>query len=1391
MFRFSLLLFGAIVLLGLALTIGYALFGFGGPHSTIERARELYAQGEYLQVVKELDRNESGYSLQRDPPKRRELLRLRYKAHMELGNDPAARRDLERLLAQIREAASQEPAEEFLLDHVRLLALTGDGEQALLRARDFLGKNPDHGRALELAGEAGQSVYRDELRAIIETLQLDLGAPALPVARRNLLAFLYRPDADAEVRQAIEALRESYSAQSRLVAAWPGLLRRIERLRERVQESLGYFQRSLELGDQPVAAFRGLALSLQESDRIDDLLLLCEIYRRRYDHLYVAEAGATAAWTLARFEQNRGAIATAQRWVPPGTGTDPADAERLGPALAKLFTARILAAWRLRDRSEFGRIWRDIRPLNELGLIHGPANPLLSGFNSKLADRIENSEEPLERASRWLRPPPQLGQTDLLAVVMAARLDNLQQLGSSEAVQKAAIDDWIKARPTAIEPLLARASLQVRSGKVSGAMATVQAAQKLAPDDESLLALRVEIAANLYRETDQDGPGLLAQCQRRQELVPEVPDPVCYLLCGEAALRVDVPEVAIACGRAATDAMPHFRAGRLLEARAELAANNPRVAAEILSKVLTSAALDSETIELALQVHRRDPSSGKTSGWPDGLLRDAVRCCAPSDDLAADLLRALRHDAPPASLPLARTLLQRGQDDAPPIELCVLGSAAFARAGEVGPARRLLARAGDALAAAQKAAGSATDGSEGTAPNSSDPNATQPGSSAPEPLADELQVELTRAAASLLRVTADRGATDADLSKQVDEWRCKFGLRSAAAAVIWLELAREVAETHPQTSYELVTGALAAADPEHRTGQGYALAGDLALRLGYHALAESHWTAALAFPDGRTAAEPLARLCLATDRTERALQVYRLATDASDPALALRCGNLEGAKQLIETTLTRDAGDLLTQVTITAANLPSLLQDLTPETQAERDALLELASILREPQLAKYAMARAIAWAEQKPSPTATLILARAHRESGNFAQVSKFHRELWARDYRILPFWSEVATACVDPAYEPAAAVNSGLSAAAVKGELATSPFAYAIGIHRLADAVTSAGHEELALGYRTSAWLQYTPELQLPPACRPTVANAESLLAAGRDLDAWWLLDRLRPTVRPKDRVRLVNRMLAIGSRLLADENPDTTSQRRTVYGAILALIAEEGPFGAAVHAALAHADGHPELAPTAKQRYDLLTGHLEIAASAQDDNTRVASSVDQLLSAHGHGPTLEALERTLARHPLAIELWHQRSRVLRGMRRGTDGIADFRAALAHIDAPAKVVELTAGAALEYLLTPADIEAFRRVGKELRESSRGQFVNGLIELRRGQADAAVPLLESTRDSAGPEGLVALAQALLQSNLEDAEERAREVLDALTTDHASSSAARYAGSFSRQLAPR
>ena len=624
----------------------------------------------------------------------------------------------------------------------------------------------------------------------------------------------------------------------------------------------------------------------------------------------------------------------------PGTAAQRFEAGNLGPAVLDLYLARIVAAWKRRDVAALNRLRPDVRALLDAGMRLQLAMALITGFGNYLRDRPEPAERGFEWANRMIRRSvTPHGQADLLALVVPTRIDNLRRTGASDEAITVLFNEWIAARRSSTEPLIALAEYQLDTGKDSAAMATIRSARKLSPKDEAILALRVRAARQLYANSDQDGAGLLAQCQQRTTLVPEVPDPVCYLLCGEAALAAGVPEVALACGRAAVDAMPWSQSGRLLEARAELLAARPQAAALVMQKLVDVKSPDREALAVALEAHR-------AAEWPaTDLLWIALRSTPPSFELSTDLLRLLQQDDPRAPLPLAHALLRRSDL---PVPLTALLAATFARAGDRQIAQRLLDR-------------------------------LRPGDPELQPVLDEVRQDLATAVGDLLRLAAAAGADDSTLSEQAAHWTVDYELDTAAAAPAMLALGDDLATTHPGTAYTLITSALAAAAPEHRCGAKYAQAGNLALRLGRLALAETHWTAALAFPDGRAAAEPLARLCFATNRAERALQVYGLATDVTDPALALRCGNLKAVERLTADSLERDAGDLLTHVTITVVGLPSLTSDLSTETAAEREALLELASILRSEELATYGLVRAQALLAEKPGASAKLLAARAN----------------------------------------------------------------------------------------------------------------------------------------------------------------------------------------------------------------------------------------------------------------------------------------------------------------------------------------------------------------------------------------------------------------------------
>ena len=251
MFQKSLQILVASALLALAATVGYSFLRLHGPEDTLAEARARLAAGAYGEVIADLDLAERGASFARSPALLRELWRLRYAAYTRLDNARGALADVQQLLAN---GAGDD--EELRLDEIRLLAAAGDGARAKRRGRELLKDQPDHGRALELTGEACQTIYQPLLRELQVRLERELGRSRRHAARKSLLAYLYRPDGDPEIARAMTRLEDMYSTEPRLVAAWPEVRDGARALRDLVQEGLGFFQRSLDLGGEPVSILK-------------------------------------------------------------------------------------------------------------------------------------------------------------------------------------------------------------------------------------------------------------------------------------------------------------------------------------------------------------------------------------------------------------------------------------------------------------------------------------------------------------------------------------------------------------------------------------------------------------------------------------------------------------------------------------------------------------------------------------------------------------------------------------------------------------------------------------------------------------------------------------------------------------------------------------------------------------------------------------------------------------------------------------------------------------------------------------------------------------------------------------------------------------------------------
>lgn len=1345
MFSRSFKVFGVLFLAVLAGVWAFAALGLSGPEEVLRDAQARFERGEYQRTIDLLNGTEHAASMQKDRSKRARLLRLRYAAQSQLGNAVGARDDLESLLLL---TGDSDPA--LRLDQIRLLAMVGEGERALQLARTLLqqlpadGPAPNRERALELAGEACQTAYRDELVSVFGLIERDLGPEKGPMARTALLTFLYRPDGDPEVQQGIENVRLAYNTQSALLATWPSLLRRLQDLRTRVQEALGYFQKSLEAGGAPVAAMRGLALSLDQSQRTFDLLLLCDSYRQRFQHKYVYEAGAAAAWAQVRAGQYEGAIATAQRWLPSKSiperlkqGQIEADA-----GLGDLLLARCVAAWRLGDRQALDRLATDIRTLSTAEIKFPLVSSLMYGVLAAKRGEWKNADGSLRGTNYLLqRTAVAVEQQDLMPELVALRVKCLRELGNMDNEILAVLADWAKVRPSDPRPLLAHAQFQLDRGQPAAALVALEEAARFAPNDPEVFTMRLRASTLVTSDSSQDGEGLYLQCLRRRALFPEVQNPLGYLLCAEAALRHGAAAIARECATYAIDKFPSAREPRLLKARAEMigtrpADRNPAEAARILLQLLDEYPHDEAISLLAVEAHRQ-------ANLPlGGLLARAMSNCAPSPTLTAELLRSALADGRSDAVSFVPTPLPTGN-----AELTILAAHALAKAGRGKEAEPLLAS---------------------LATGAADLPLAQRGELASALVANWLGLASTQADMALLPI--------------VERNLVQFALGASSSATALLQAAYQLEESHPQTAYTLCTAAFQAADPEHRSGADLVLAGRLASQNGRLQLAVDHFTAALAFADGRAAAEPLARLCFANGHSARALQAYQLTTNPIDGALALRAADTVRAQVLATEALQRDGADLLAHVVMACFGQSPLANDLTVPGLPERQNVLELASMLDLPELGPLALPRAQALAASLPqSPTAQLLLARALRYIDRAPLAATLHTRLMARQATSPIFWREVALAAADPKYPLSEDMKVALAIAAAQQKIADSPVTQAFSLQRTADLIEKSGNQGIADQMHVSMWMT------LPKQTKPQVVDAQGLASRGRLLDAWWIFDKVRPTLTGAKRRLCIERMFAIAETLAAQDSPQT----ELLCQAALRFLSEEGAQGCVLHFLLNRGSRFAGCQLDEPATRTWLLRHLDLAARGEDPGHWLARTVTRLQRDSGIAATRAAIDEALAAHPTCLALWRHRAQLLAEAQRGAEGIADLRLALRHANVPDEQLAFVKLAAAEFLLQPEDASLLATLPAPLLAGPEGTFTRGLVALLRGDALAALPLLEKAAPQADGLHLVALALAQLQGPATNAIDQARATLSTLAADYASSSLARYAGSFARQLAPR
>lgn len=1338
MFRRSIQILLATTLLALVAIVAYASFLEGAPE-TLARAERMVERREFARAIKELNQCERGRSLQQDPALRERLWRLRLAANTAIGNHRGALRDVTHLL---RETGDRDL--DLQLERIRLLGASGDGEAALRLARAFVAEHPEHGPGLEVAAATCADLYRATFDRQQQALLGDLGAKQAPAARAAMATFVFRPGGDEAIAPTETKLADMYSVDTRLAARWPVVQRDLLALREQVQEGLDYCRRCLELPGAPSTAATTWAEALDAGGRYDDMLVACEIQRRRAEAGQASAAGLVAARSLLRRGANGACVATVGRWLPPQQLAARIDEGRLGDAAPDLLLARMVAGWRLGDMSVLLATLTDVQQLRRSGVTMPLVQFATAGLlhyhaqsQRRSDDDVRNSEANLRITARQLLDEPAAAdRADLLALVMPIYIELIQKLDKPESDVLNAYGAWQKARPDALAPRVAFVHHLLGQGQVAAAQSVLAEAIAVAPTDEHLFALRLQVARTDTGQAGQDGPALLAQCLKRQSPTPEVAQPIGYVLCAETALQQRIWGVARESARLAADAFPQLATPRLLEIEAMLGGGEVTAAAQRARRMLDLFPGDAALARVALRSHR-------AAGLPStDLLARALPLCAPDEELRAELLRtALALDPAGAAAFAAPVGLQ--QDTG--ADLRLLAARALCRAGRVADGRHLL----DGVLAESDA------------------------------LPAEARLDLTRAITAWIVADAAQ-RDDAALAADVAGMLARTDLRDPAAARILLDAAAQIAPTHPRCGYELVGRGLDLAAPADRNGAAFGLAGRLARHLHLERLAEEHLLAALAFPDGRSAAEDLARLHLAHGRPERAVQVHAMVDSATDAALAARCGQTETGIDLATDAANADPADLVAQATLTALGKPGR-GDWQAGDVPLTELRLELLALLQEPDLGPEALARAEALLRLQPSSLVNvLLLARAHRLAGDAATAAAVHDAVAAQAPDAL-LWREVALAAAAEDYVLSPALRQRLVDALLRGALDGSPVSTACALQCLAEDSDRDGRTQMARAAREQRWVHY------PLATVTTVADVEAVVAEQAGGTAAHVLERALPGLTGAARTLARTHLYDLYDRRVADYG----ERAQDVYQTALRHLGSEGPHGCIVTFLLEHGPTFPGLRPDADTARQLLRAQIELAAAGRDPGPWLPSSVRRLLEEQGPAATREDLEAVLARHPTHLALWHARAVVMVHEQRAEQGIDELRSVLRHADAPEAVLAFLLLAGAQGVLLDTDYDWLTALPASLRDSVEGTFVRGLLALRQGRPDEAVPLLAESPPQADGMHLFALALAHLQSRALEGGDRARAVFERLAADYPSSSLARNAGSFAIQLAPR
>ena len=371
---------------------------------------------------------------------------------------------------------------------------------------------------------------------------------------------------------------------------------------------------------------------------------------------------------------------------------------------------------------------------------------------------------------------------------------------------------------------------------------------------------------------------------------------------------------------------------------------------------------------------------------------------------------------------------------------------------------------------------------------------------------------------------------------------------------------------------------------------------------------------------------------------------------------------------------------------------------------------------------------------------------------------------------------WREVAYAGQHADYVTSPELIQQVMSATTAGLTADSPLTTAFALQQIVRAFEQAGMTDLAKSTLLQQW-------QSTPTARPCTKADLALIAAGHvPATVCLILEQVLRSPHECDRRAVLQQYYRSATTLVA-EAPHT---KQRFCDIAFSHIASDGAHGEIVHFLLANAKDLEAI--HAKQ---LLIDHLTMICTGKNESDLLDNSIDALCKRIGVAACSLEVEKLLRQYPTSLPLWSTRVSLRSRLDDDPTALQELRMVLSHAIDPTADLAFFGLAAAGRQLNGNDYERFARLPKALRRSPAGEYAAAMLSLRLGHADEAIQRFAKAMPQPDGRHLYELALAHLESSAPEGIEQAIAALQLLRANYPSSSLARHAGSFVRQLSPR